>query len=139
MFALTTKLFGDDNNPYVRITGSIIVTQCIFVQDVAGPQMKTTVMHCLQQRNLQTMRRSVWALFLEFYTIVLRSSNSFQAGCRCWYGVNTATVNGVGGAFGLIPDAANLIVLVLGGVILYPATAWALGVSFQTQVNIDNF
>ena len=40
-------------------------------------------------------------------------------------------VNGVGSAFGLIPDAANLIILVLGGVVLYPATVWALGVSFQ--------
>ena len=39
VFALTTKLFGDDNNPYVRITGTIaFVTQCIFVQDAfAGP------------------------------------------------------------------------------------------------------
>ena len=42
-------------------------------------------------------------------------------------------VNGVGSAFGLIPDTANLIILVLGGVVLYPATERALGVSFQNS------
>ena len=46
--------------------------------------------------------------------------------------------NGLGSAFGLIPDAANLIILILGGVILYPATVWALGVSFRASLNKQN-
>ena len=39
VFAITTKLFGDDNNPFVRISGSIaFVTQCVFVMNAfAGP------------------------------------------------------------------------------------------------------
>ena len=80
----------------------------------------------------------VWALFLGIFTLsVLRSSNVNLLpswGIGAGYGAAILImVNGVGGAFGLIPDAANLIVLVLGGVILYPATVWALGVSFQNS------
>ena len=143
VFALTTKLFGDDNNPYVRITGSIaFVTHCIFVQDaLAGPLNENNSDALFTTREiLQTTGTNgpVWALFLGIFTLsVLRSSkvNLLPSwGVGAGYGAAIlVTVNGVGGAFGLIPDAANLIVLVLGGVILYPATVWALGVSFQNS------
>ena len=143
VFALTTKLFGDDNNPYVRITGSIaFVTQCIFVQDaLAGPLNENNSDALFTTREiLQTTGTNgpVWALFLGSFTLsVLRSSNvNLLPGWGVGAGYGAAIlvmVNGVGGAFGLIPDAANLIVLVLGGVILYPATVWALGVSFQNS------
>ena len=143
VFALTTKLFGDDNNPYVRITGSIaFVTQCIFVQDaLAGPLNENNSDALFTTREiLQTTGTNgpVWALFLGIFTLsVLRSSNvNLLPGWSVGAGYGAAIlvmVNGVGGAFGLIPDAANLIVLVLGGVILYPATVWALGVSFQNS------
>ena len=143
VFALTTKLFGDDNNPYVRITGSIaFVTQCIFVQDAfAGPLNENNSDALFTTTEiLQTTGTNgpVWALFLGIFTLsVLRSSkvNLLPSwGVGAGYGAAIlVTVNGVGGAFGLIPDAANLIVLVLGGVILYPATVWALGVSFQNS------
>ena len=78
----------------------------------------------------------VWALFLGVFTLsVLRSSKVNLLpnwGINAGYGAAILVmVNGVGSAFGLIPDAANLIILVLGGVVLYPATVWALGVSFQ--------
>ena len=77
-------------------------------------------------------------IILGIFTLsVLRSSNvNLLPGWGVGAGYGAAIlvmVNGVGGAFGLIPDAANLIVLVLGGVILYPATVWALGVSFQNS------
>ena len=130
VFALTTKLFGDDNNPYVRITGSIaFVTQCIFVQDaLAGPLNENNSDALFTTREiLQTTGTNgpVWALFLGILP---------GWGVGAGYGAAILVmVNGVGGAFGLIPDAANLIVLVLGGVILYPATVWALGVSFQNS------
>ena len=40
VFALTTKLFGDDNNPYVRITGSIAIeTQSNLVQDALAGKL----------------------------------------------------------------------------------------------------
>ena len=143
VLALTTKLFGDDNNPYVRITGSIaFVTQCIFVQDaLAGPLNENNSDALFTTREiLQTTGTNgpVWALFLGIFTLsVLRSSkvNLLPSwGVGAGYGAAILVmVNGVGGAFGLIPDAANLIVLVLGGVILYPATVWALGVSFQNS------
>ena len=143
VFALTTKLFGDDNNPYVRITGSIaFVTQCIFVQDsFAGPLNENNSDALFATTEiLQTTGTNgpVWALFLGIFTLsVLRSSkvNLLPSwGVGAGYGAAILVmVNGVGGAFGLIPDAANLIVLVLGGVILYPATVWALGVSFQNS------
>ena len=143
VFALTTKLFGDDKNPYVRITGSIaFVTQCIFVQDaLAGPLNENNSDALFTTREiLQTTGTNgpVWALFLGIFTLsVLRSSNvNLLPGWGVGAGYGAAIlvmVNGVGGAFGLIPDAANLIVLVLGGVILYPATVWALGVSFQNS------
>ena len=143
VFALTTKLFGDENNPYVRITGSIaFVTQCIFVQDaLAGPLNENNSDALFTTREiLQTTGTNgpVWALFLGIFTLsVLRSSNVNLLpswGISAGYGAAMLVmVNGVGGAFGLIPDAANLIVLVLGGVILYPATVWALGVSFQNS------
>ena len=143
VFALTTKLFGDENNPYVRITGSIaFVTQCIFVQDaLAGPLNENNSDALFTTREiLQTTGTNgpVWALFLGIFTLsVLRSSNVNLLpswGISAGYGAALLVmVNGVGGAFGLIPDAANLIVLVLGGVILYPATVWALGVSFQNS------
>ena len=76
------------------------------------------------------------SLFLGIFTLsVLRSSNVNLLpswGITAGYGAAIlVTVNGLGSAFGLIPDAANLIILVLGGVVLYPATVWALGVSFQ--------
>ena len=143
VFALTTKLFGDDNNPYERITGSIaFVTQCIFVQDaLAGPLNENNSDALFTTREiLQTTGTNgpVWALFLGIFTLsVLRSSNvNLLPGWGVGAGYGAAIlvmVNGVGGAFGLIPDAANLIVLVLGGVILYPAVVWALGVSFQNS------
>jgi hypothetical protein len=80
VFALTTKLFGDDNNPYVRITGSIaFVTQCIFVQDaLAGPLNENNSDALFTTREiLQTTGTNgpVWALFLGIFTLsVLRSS-----------------------------------------------------------------
>ena len=143
VFALTTKLYGDDNNPYVRITGSIaFVTQCIFVQDAFAGPLNENSDNALFTTNeiLQTTGTNgpVWALFLGIFTLsVLRSSkvNLLPSwGIGAGYGAAILVmVNGVGGAFGLIPDAANLIVLVLGGVILYPAVVWALGVSFQNS------
>ena len=82
----------------------------------------------------------VWALFLGIFTItVLRSSKVDLLpswGVIAGYGAAILVMtNGLGSAFGLIPDAANLIILILGGVILYPATVWALGVSFQASLN----
>ena len=80
VFALTTKLFGDDNNPYVRITGSIaFVTQCIFVQDAfAGPLNENNSDALFTTTEiLQTTGTNgpVWALFLGIFTLsVLRSS-----------------------------------------------------------------
>lgn len=145
VFALTTKLFGDDNNPYVRITGTIaFVTQCIFVQDsFAGPLASNSDNAFLTTNEiLQTTGTNgpVWALFLGIFTItVLRSSNVNLLpnwGVIAGYGAAILVmINGVGSAFGIIPDAANLIILVLGGVILYPAVVWALGVSFQVSLN----
>ena len=145
VFALTTKLFGDDSNPYVRITGSVaFVTQCIFVQDAfAGPLTSNNDDAFLTTNEiLQTTGTNgpVWALFLGIFTLsVLRSSKVGLLpnwGVIAGYGAAIlVTVNGIGSAFGLIPDAANLIVLVLGGVILYPATVWALGISFQASLN----
>ena len=145
VFALTTKLFGDDNNPYVRITGTIaFVTQCIFVQDAfAGPLASNSDNAFLTTNQvLQTTGTNgpVWALFLGIFTItVLRSSKVDLLpswGVIAGYGAAILVMtNGLGSAFGLIPDAANLIILILGGVILYPATVWALGVSFRASLN----
>ncbi len=80
VFALTTKLYGDDNNPYVRITGSIaFVTQCIFVQDAFAGPLNENSDNALFTTNelLQTTGTNgpVWALFLGIFTLsVLRSS-----------------------------------------------------------------
>ena len=136
-------LYGDDNNPYVRITGSIaFVTQCIFVQDAFAGPLNENSDNALFTTNeiLQTTGTNgpVWALFLGIFTLsVLRSSKVDLLpswGVNAGYGAAILViVNGVGSAFGLIPDTANLIILVLGGVVLYPATVWALGVSFQNS------
>ena len=124
VFALTTKLYGDDNNPYVRITGSIaFVTQCIFVQDAFAGPLNENSDNALFTTNeiLQTTGTNgpVWALFLGIFTLsVLRSSKVDLLpswGVNAGYGAAILViVNGVGSAFGLIPDTANLIILVLG-------------------------
>ena len=80
----------------------------------------------------------VWAIFLGIFTISVLRSDKVDLlpgwGIGAGYGAAIlVSVQGVGSAFGLIPDAANIIILVLGGVILYPATVWALGVSFENS------
>ena len=143
VFAITTKLFGDDNNPFVRISGSIaFVTQCVFVMNAfAGPLTSNNEDAYLTTNEVLTAVGGVgpvWAIFLGIFTISVLRSDKVDLlpgwGIGAGYGAAIlVSVQGVGSAFGLIPDAANIIILVLGGVILYPATVWALGVSFENS------
>tara|TARA_Y100001936_G_scaffold3313_1_gene3105 strand:- start:516 stop:1178 length:663 start_codon:yes stop_codon:yes gene_type:complete len=143
VFAITTKLFGDDNNPFVRISGSIaFVTQCVFVMNAfAGPLTSNNEDAYLTTNQVLTAVGGVgpvWAIFLGIFTISVLRSDKVDLlpgwGIGAGYGAAIlVSVQGVGSAFGLIPDAANIIILVLGGVILYPATVWALGVSFENS------
>ncbi len=143
VFAITTKLFGDDNNPFVRISGSIaFVTQCVFVMNAfAGPLTSNNEDAYLTTNQVLTAVGGVgpvWAIFLGIFTISVLRSDKVDLlpgwGIGAGYGAAIlVSVQGVGSAFGLIPDAANIIILVLGGVILYPATVWALGISFENS------
>ena len=143
VFAITTKLFGDDNNPFVRISGSIaFVTQCVFVMNAfAGPLTSNNEDAYLTTNEVLTAVGGVgpvWAIFLGIFTISVLRSDKVDLlpgwGIGAGYGAAIlVSVQGVGSAFGLIPDAANIIILVLGGVILYPATVWALGISFENS------
>ena len=103
-------------------TGTIaFVTQCIFVQDAfAGPLASNSDNAFLTTNQvLQTTGTNgpVWALFLGIFTItVLRSSKVDLLpswGVIAGYGAAILVMtNGLGSAFGLIPDAANLIILI---------------------------
>ena len=127
----------------MRITGSsAFVTHCIFVQAACAGPLNENSDNALFTTNeiFQTTGTNgpVWALFLGIFTLsVLRSSKVNllpSCGVNSGYGAAILViVNWVGSAFGLIPDTANLIILVLGGVVLYPATVCALGVSFQNS------
>ena len=137
-----TKLFGGENDPYVNVTGTmafvahVVNTMPSFGAIGQENAIQETFLTTNQVIDATSAATSAWGLLIGIFGLaVLRSTKSNlipSYGIYAGYGgAILVMVSTLGFAYGLLPQIAGLITLILGGLILYPLFIFALGKAME--------
>ena len=142
-----TKLFGGEDNTYVNVTGTMaFVAQVVNTMPAFGAlghsnSINETFLTVNQVVDATSAATSAWGVFIGIFGIsILRSSNSnlipSYAVYAGWGGAVLVMVSTLGFDYGVLPEIAGFITLVLGGLVLYPLFIFGLGKAMkQPQQN----
>jgi hypothetical protein len=142
---VATKLFGGEDNTYVSITGTMaFVAQVVNTMPAFGAigqenSIGETFLTTNQVIDATGASSSAWGVFIGIFGIaLLRSSKAnllpaygVYAG---WGGALLIIVSTLGFAYGVLPEIVGFIVLVIGGLVLYPAFVFSLSKAMESAV-----
>ena len=94
---------------------------------------------CIRDRVIDatSAATSAWGVFIGIFGIaILRSTKAnlipTYANYAGWGGATLVIVSTIGFAYGILPEVAGFITLVLGGLVLYPLFIFGLGKAMET-------
>jgi|TARA_B100001287_G_scaffold138973_1_gene117029 hypothetical protein len=138
-----TKLFGGEENIYVNVTGTMaFVAQVVNTMPAFGAlghsnSINENFLTVNQVVDATSAATSAWGVFIGIFGIaILRSTNSnlipSYAVYAGWGGAVLVIVSTLGFDYGVLPEVAGFITLVLGGLVLYPLFIFGLGKAMET-------
>ena len=138
-----TKLFGGDDNAYVNVTGTMaFVAHVVNTMPAFGAigqenSIGETFLTTNQVIDATSAATSAWGVFIGIFGIaILRSTKAnlipTYANYAGWGGATLVIVSTIGFAYGILPEVAGFITLVLGGLVLYPLFIFGLGKAMET-------